>query len=209
MAQFCGRLGPQGEDNPQFRAASAQREKAQTDLMHARVMAPVGLAYHRRTVGTCRARAAIRGAAAVGSRRCVDPGCLSGLGVRAACTRSRADRGDHHVVGRTAFGRSGGARPDHRRHWRRVLAVVAATATGLARLSSTLFPGLMVLAWPLALQIVQNGPRQGVAIKSLDALGILVGEGFLPLFEVTARSWASGSSACSSDSCSPWPRSPC
>jgi multidrug resistance efflux pump len=41
LEQSRERLGPQGEDNPQFRAAAAQREKAQIDLMHARVVAPV------------------------------------------------------------------------------------------------------------------------------------------------------------------------
>ncbi len=41
LEQSRERLGPQGEDNPQFRTASAQREKAQIDLMHARVVAPV------------------------------------------------------------------------------------------------------------------------------------------------------------------------
>jgi multidrug resistance efflux pump len=41
LDQSRERLGPQGEDNPQFRTAAAQREKAQIDLMHARVVAPV------------------------------------------------------------------------------------------------------------------------------------------------------------------------
>ncbi len=41
LAQSRERLGPQGEDNPQFQTAAAQREKAQIDLMHARVVAPV------------------------------------------------------------------------------------------------------------------------------------------------------------------------
>ncbi|MGL6209342.1 MAG: HlyD family secretion protein, partial [Paracoccaceae bacterium] len=41
LAQSRERLGPQGEDNPQIQAALAQREKAQIDLMHARVVAPV------------------------------------------------------------------------------------------------------------------------------------------------------------------------
>ena len=41
LEQSRERLGPQGEDNPQFRTALAQREKAQIDLMHARVVAPV------------------------------------------------------------------------------------------------------------------------------------------------------------------------
>jgi multidrug resistance efflux pump len=41
LAQSRERLGPQGEDNPQIRSALAQREKAQIDLMHARVLAPV------------------------------------------------------------------------------------------------------------------------------------------------------------------------
>lgn len=41
LAQARERLGPQGEDNPQIQAALAQREKAQIDLMHARVVAPV------------------------------------------------------------------------------------------------------------------------------------------------------------------------
>ena len=41
LEQSRERLGPQGEDNPQFRTAAAQREKAQIDLMHARVVAPV------------------------------------------------------------------------------------------------------------------------------------------------------------------------
>ncbi len=35
------RLGPQGEDNPQVRAALAARERAQIDLMNTRVTAPV------------------------------------------------------------------------------------------------------------------------------------------------------------------------
>ncbi len=41
LAQARQRLGPQGEDNPQVRTAMAQREKAQIDLLHARVTAPV------------------------------------------------------------------------------------------------------------------------------------------------------------------------
>ena len=41
LAQSRERLGPQGEDNPQIQTALAQREKAQIDLMHARVTAPV------------------------------------------------------------------------------------------------------------------------------------------------------------------------
>ncbi|WP_373504897.1 HlyD family secretion protein [Aestuariivirga sp.] len=41
LAQATERLGPQGEDNPQIQSALAQREKAQIDLMHARVTAPV------------------------------------------------------------------------------------------------------------------------------------------------------------------------
>ena len=68
-----------------------------------------------------------------------------------------------------------------------VLAVVAATVMGLAPVLPTLFLVLMVLAWPLALRIVQAGPWQGAAIKSLYALGILVGEGFSPLFEDTGE----------------------
>lgn len=68
-----------------------------------------------------------------------------------------------------------------------VLAVVAATVMGLAPVLPTLFLVLMVLAWPLALQIVREGPWQGAAIKSLYALGILVGEGFSPLFEDTGE----------------------
>lgn len=67
------------------------------------------------------------------------------------------------------------------------LAVVAATVMGLAPVLPTLFLVLMVLAWPLALQIVEDGPWQGAAIKSLYALGILVGEGFSPLFEDTGE----------------------
>jgi multidrug resistance efflux pump len=35
------RLGPSGEDNPQVQTAPAQRDKAQIDLMHTRVTAPV------------------------------------------------------------------------------------------------------------------------------------------------------------------------
>jgi hypothetical protein len=65
------------------------------------------------------------------------------------------------------------------------LAVVAATIVGLAPVLPTLFLVLMVLAWPLALRAVQTSPWQGAAIKSLYALGILVGEGFSPLFENT------------------------
>jgi multidrug resistance efflux pump len=41
LAQARQRLGPQGEDNPQVRTARAQRERAQIDLLHARVVAPV------------------------------------------------------------------------------------------------------------------------------------------------------------------------
>jgi multidrug resistance efflux pump len=41
LAQSRERLGPEGEDNPQVQAALAQREKAEIDLMHARVVAPV------------------------------------------------------------------------------------------------------------------------------------------------------------------------
>lgn len=41
LGQSRERLGPQGEDNPQFKTAAAQREKAQIDLMHARVVSPV------------------------------------------------------------------------------------------------------------------------------------------------------------------------
>jgi multidrug resistance efflux pump len=41
LAQLRERLGPEGEDNPQVQSALAQREKAQIDLMHARVVAPV------------------------------------------------------------------------------------------------------------------------------------------------------------------------
>jgi multidrug resistance efflux pump len=41
LAQSRERLGPSGEDNPQIQTALAQREKAQIDLMHARVTAPV------------------------------------------------------------------------------------------------------------------------------------------------------------------------
>jgi multidrug resistance efflux pump len=41
LDQSRERLGPQGEDNPQMQTALAQREKAQIDLMHARVVAPV------------------------------------------------------------------------------------------------------------------------------------------------------------------------
>lgn len=67
------------------------------------------------------------------------------------------------------------------------LAVVAATVMGLAPVLPTLFLVLVVLAWPLALQIVEDGPWQGAAIKSLYALGILVGEGFSPLFEDTGE----------------------
>ncbi len=68
-----------------------------------------------------------------------------------------------------------------------VLAVVAATVMGLAPVLPTLFLVLMVVAWPLALRIVQDGPWQGAAIKSLYAVGILVGEGFSPLFEDTGE----------------------
>ncbi|MCX7344216.1 MAG: hypothetical protein NTU78_00490, partial [Alphaproteobacteria bacterium] len=68
-----------------------------------------------------------------------------------------------------------------------VLAVVAATVLGLAPVLPTLFLVLMVVAWPLALRAVQTGPWQGAAIKSIYALGILVGEGFSPLFEDTAE----------------------
>ena len=41
LSQSRERLGPAGEDNPQVQAALAQREKAQIDLAHARVVAPV------------------------------------------------------------------------------------------------------------------------------------------------------------------------
>ena len=68
-----------------------------------------------------------------------------------------------------------------------VLAVVAATVMGLAPVLPTLFLVLMVVSWPLALRIVQDGPWQGAAVKSLYALGILVGEGFSPLFEDTGE----------------------
>jgi hypothetical protein len=68
-----------------------------------------------------------------------------------------------------------------------VLAVVAATAMGIAPVLPTLFLVLMVVAWPLAVQAVQPGAWQGAAIKSIYALGILVGEGFSPLFEDTAE----------------------
>lgn len=68
-----------------------------------------------------------------------------------------------------------------------VLAVVAATVIALAPVLPTLFLVLMVVAWPLALRIVQAGPWQGAAIKSLYAVGILVGEGFSPLFEDTGE----------------------
>ncbi|MCX7287330.1 MAG: hypothetical protein NTW20_07150 [Rhodobacterales bacterium] len=67
------------------------------------------------------------------------------------------------------------------------LAVVAATVMGLAPVLPTLFLVLMVVSWPLALRIVQDGPWQGAAIKSLYAVGILVGEGFSPLFEDTGE----------------------
>lgn len=67
------------------------------------------------------------------------------------------------------------------------LAVVAATVMGLAPVLPTLFLILMVVAWPLAVRAVQPGPWQGAAIKSIYALGILVGEGFSPLFEDTAE----------------------
>jgi hypothetical protein len=67
------------------------------------------------------------------------------------------------------------------------LAVVAATVMGLAPVLPALFLVLMVCAWPLALRAVQDGPWQGAAIKSLYALGILVGEGFSPLFEDTGE----------------------
>jgi hypothetical protein len=68
-----------------------------------------------------------------------------------------------------------------------VLAVVAATVMGLAPVLPTLFLVLLVVSWPLALRIVQDGPWQGAAVKSLYALGILVGEGFSPLFEDTGE----------------------
>jgi hypothetical protein len=68
-----------------------------------------------------------------------------------------------------------------------VLAVVAATVMGLAPVLPALFLVLLVVSWPLALRIVQDGPWQGVAIKSLYAVGILVGEGFSPLFEDTGE----------------------
>jgi uncharacterized membrane protein YgaE (UPF0421/DUF939 family) len=67
------------------------------------------------------------------------------------------------------------------------LAVVAATVMGLAPVLPALFLMLMVCAWPLACGSVQDGPWQGAAIKSLYALGILVGEGFSPLFEDTGE----------------------
>lgn len=41
LARAQQRLGPSGEDNPQVRAALAAREKAQIDLRHTRVTAPV------------------------------------------------------------------------------------------------------------------------------------------------------------------------
>ena len=41
LAQARQRLGPEGEDNPQVVTALAQRERAQIDLLHARVIAPV------------------------------------------------------------------------------------------------------------------------------------------------------------------------
>ena len=66
-----------------------------------------------------------------------------------------------------------------------VLAVVAATVMGLAPVLPALFLVLMVVAWPLALRAVQAGPWQGAAVKSIYALGILVGQGFSPLFENT------------------------
>ncbi|WP_373504898.1 hypothetical protein [Aestuariivirga sp.] len=68
-----------------------------------------------------------------------------------------------------------------------VLAVFAATVVGIAPVLPTLFLVLMVVAWPLALRAVQSGPWQGAAIKAIYALGILVGEGFSPLFEDTAE----------------------
>lgn len=67
------------------------------------------------------------------------------------------------------------------------LAVLAATVMGVAPVLPTLFLVLMVLAWPLATRAVLPGPWQGTAIKSLYALGILVGEGFSPLFEDTGE----------------------
>jgi hypothetical protein len=68
-----------------------------------------------------------------------------------------------------------------------VLAVVAATIMGLAPVLPTLFLVLMLLCWPLAIRAVQVGRWQGAAIKSIYALGILVGEGFSPLFEDTGE----------------------
>ncbi len=68
-----------------------------------------------------------------------------------------------------------------------VLAVVAATVMGLAPVLPTLFLILLLLCWPLALRAVQPGQKQGAAIKSIYALGILVGEGFSPLFENTGE----------------------
>jgi multidrug resistance efflux pump len=41
LAEARGRLGPQGEDNPQVRAALAARERAQIDLRYTTVAAPV------------------------------------------------------------------------------------------------------------------------------------------------------------------------
>jgi hypothetical protein len=71
------------------------------------------------------------------------------------------------------------------------LSVVAATVVGIAPVLPALFLVLMALAWPLALGAVRAGDLwQGAAVKSLYALGILVGEGFSPLFEDTAeRLW--------------------
>lgn len=70
------------------------------------------------------------------------------------------------------------------------LAVLAATVMGLAPVLPTLFLVLLLLSWPLSIRAVQPGPWQSAAIKSIYALGILVGEGFSPLFEDTEeRLW--------------------
>ncbi|WP_270934596.1 hypothetical protein, partial [Falsiroseomonas oryzae] len=80
----------------------------------------------------------------------------------------------------------------------RILAAfIGGAAAALAWQAVWLAPDLAVfgtvtlaLAWFIAVRIVVPGPRRGVAMKSLNAFGILVGQGFSVFYDDTdERLW--------------------
>jgi hypothetical protein len=152
-----------------------------------------------RAVGTCRTRPAIRGAATLDRRDRSDPWRLSGLGVRAARPRGRADRRNHHAAGRSAPRLSGGAGSDNRGHRWRHIGRRCGHRHGVGPGAADAFSdtdGSCPGRWPCG--SCSPGRGRGQRSSPFMRWASWWAKGSRPCSRTRASDWVSGSSACSS-----------